>query len=96
MRKLLTGMLVTVTMVVMMSMSVFATTDNYLPSPSVPGDDYIKDQEPGDDKPDEVPGDEHMKDRSPKTGDDRIVLYGIAMTAIAAAGTVVIAKKKEA
>lgn len=94
MKKFLRGLALTFALLMMMSMSVFAATD-YVPSTELPGDDenIPSTEDPNGSKKDDLPKDEYQ---SPKTGDDRAVLYAMAMTAIAAAGTIVIAKKKEA
>lgn len=47
-------------------------------------------------EPPKTPETPTKKEHSPKTGDNSLVLYGAAMAAIAVAGSVVIANKKEA
>ncbi len=99
MRKLCKNVCLVMVLCVMLALPVSATSVNPVSSPELPGDDFLKDDEPdqGTTEKDQLPGDEYKKEnRSPKTGDESLALYGMAMTAIAMAGTAVIAKKKEA
>ena len=103
MRKLCKNACLVMVLCVMLAMPVSATSVNPVSSPELPGDDFLKDDEPEqgntgeEDEKDPLPGDEYKKEnRSPKTGDGSLALYGMAMTAIAMAGTAVIAKRKEA
>lgn len=99
MRKLCKNACLVMVLCVMLALPVSATSVNPVSSPELPGDDFLEDDEPnqGTTEKDQLPGDEYKKEnRSPKTGDGSLALYGMAMTAIAMAGTAVIAKKKEA
>lgn len=89
MKRLGKSLCLTAALFVTLSMPVSAKKNPVI-SPEFPGDDHTKDDK------NKLPGDDHQKeDRSPKTGDEGLVLYGAAMTAIALAGTIVIANKKE-
>lgn len=101
MRKLCKKVCLVMTVCAMFAMPVSATSVNPVSSPELPDDDFLKDDESEqgttEDGKEQLPGDEYKKEnRSPKTGDRSLVLYGAAMAAIAMAGTIVIAKKKEA
>lgn len=90
MRKMWKNLCLTAVMLLVFAMPVSAST--HVSSPEFPGDDYTNEEENKNHKAD----DDYMKDsRSPKTGDESLAIYGLAMTAIALAGTVLIAKKKE-
>lgn len=101
MRKMWKNLCLTAVMLLVFAMPVSAST--HVSSPEFPGDDYTKEEE--DHKADDdymkdgethTADDDYMRDsRSPKTGDESPAIYGLAMTAIALAGTVLIAKKKE-
>lgn len=110
MKKLFKGLFLMMAMVVMMAMPVSASTQrDPVISPEFPEDEHLNDSEDerteGTDLPEdeykglldeEGDGDSNDGSRSPKTSDNSLTLYVMAMTAIAAAGTVLIAKKKEA
>lgn len=87
MKKFLSTLMLMMAMMVVFVMPVSATTA----LPGGPSEEYMKEEEP--EKGEDLPEDEYMK--SPKTSDDSLALYAAAMVAIAATGSVVIARKKE-
>lgn len=102
MRKVCKKACLVMTLCAMFAMPVSATSVNPVSSPELPEDDFLKEEattagNTEDATKDPLPGDEYQKEnRSPKTGDRSLTLYGAAMAAIALAGTIVIANKKEA
>lgn len=98
MKRFLSGMLVTVLLLAMMSMSVFAAGDpDYILSP-----EYMTEATTAEPNEPKDPGDDELmkdkdkdKSKAPKTSDERMVIYMAVMAAIAVTGTVVIASRKE-
>ena len=96
MRRLCKSLCLVAALVAMLYVPVSAERNPVI-SPEFPGDDYMDGDKDNDKDKNEIPGDDYQKeDRSPKTGDNSLALYGMAMAAIAVAGTIVIANKKEA
>lgn len=92
MRKMWKNVCLMVAMLFIFAVPVSASATTQVISPEFPEDDYMnKDDE------DKTPEDDYMKSdesRSPKTGDESLMIYGMALAAIAVAGSIVIARKE--